>query len=81
MMILGEIMNFGAYAFVEAIVVVSTSESVKRLPSVLLMTTSTQTPLGSLSVVVCAIMSSWFLDEKLTTLGWLACAECIVRFC
>jgi len=56
MMILGEIMNFGAYAFVEAIVV---------------------TPLGSLSVVVCAIMSSWFLDEKLTTLGWLACAECI----
>lgn len=56
MMIAGEIMNFGAYAFVEAIVV---------------------TPLGALSVVVCAIMSSWFLGEKLTTLGWLACAECI----
>ncbi|KIM31468.1 hypothetical protein M408DRAFT_260161 [Serendipita vermifera MAFF 305830] len=56
MMIAGEIMNFGAYAFVEAIVV---------------------TPLGALSVVVCAILSSWFLKEKLTTLGWLACAECI----
>ncbi|PVG00385.1 DUF803-domain-containing protein [Serendipita vermifera] len=56
MMIAGEIMNFGAYAFVEAIVV---------------------TPLGALSVVVCAILSSWFLGEKLTTLGWLACAECI----
>ncbi|KAG8818352.1 hypothetical protein FRC17_010869 [Serendipita sp. 399] len=56
MMIAGEIMNFGAYAFVEAIVV---------------------TPLGALSVVICAIMSSWFLGEKLTTLGWLACAECI----
>jgi uncharacterized membrane protein len=79
MMILGEIMNFGAYAFVEAIVVVSFSWQAAFFRQA--MTTSAQTPLGSLSVVVCAIMSSWFLDEKLTTLGWLACAECIVRLC
>ena len=77
MMILGEIMNFGAYAFVEAIVVVSFSWQIGMFHQAV--TTFAQTPLGSLSVVICAIMSSWFLDEKLTTLGWLACAECIVR--
>ncbi|ESK88765.1 duf803 domain membrane protein [Moniliophthora roreri MCA 2997] len=57
MMILGEICNFGAYAFVEAIVV---------------------TPLGALSVVVCAILSSIFLKEKLTFFGWLGCGLCII---
>ena len=72
-------MNFGAYAFVEAIVVVSFSGTTACFLRDV--TISAQTPLGSLSVVICAIMSSWFLDEKLTTLGWLACAECIVRLC
>lgn len=57
MMILGEICNFAAYAFVEAIVV---------------------TPLGALSVVVCAILSSIFLNEKLSFFGWLGCALCIM---
>ena len=38
-----------------------------------------QTPLGALSVVISAIMSSIFLDEKLTFFGWLGCALCIVR--
>uniref|UniRef100_A0A8H8CNS9 DUF803-domain-containing protein n=1 Tax=Psilocybe cubensis TaxID=181762 RepID=A0A8H8CNS9_PSICU len=57
MMILGEICNFAAYAFVEAIVV---------------------TPLGALSVVVCAILSSIFLNEKLSFFGWLGCALCIL---
>ncbi|KXN81559.1 Magnesium transporter NIPA2 [Leucoagaricus sp. SymC.cos] len=58
MMILGELCNFAAYAFVEAIVV---------------------TPLGALSVVICAILSSFFLNEKLTFFGWLGCGLCIVR--
>ncbi|CAE6430143.1 unnamed protein product [Rhizoctonia solani] len=57
MMILGEICNFAAYAFVEAIVV---------------------TPLGALSVVICAILSSFFLNEKLTFFGWVGCFLCIV---
>ncbi|KAH9949058.1 magnesium transporter NIPA-domain-containing protein [Amylocystis lapponica] len=57
MMILGEICNFVAYAFVEAIVV---------------------TPMGALSVVICAILSSIFLNEKLSFFGWLGCGLCIV---
>ncbi|KAF9483113.1 DUF803-domain-containing protein [Pholiota conissans] len=57
MMILGELCNFAAYAFVEAIVV---------------------TPLGALSVVICAILSSLFLNEKLSFFGWLGCGLCIL---
>ncbi|KAF4621214.1 hypothetical protein D9613_000094 [Agrocybe pediades] len=57
LMILGELCNFAAYAFVEAIVV---------------------TPLGALSVVICAILSSLFLNEKLSFFGWLGCALCIL---
>ncbi|KAM6501524.1 DUF803 domain containing protein [Amanita muscaria] len=57
MMIVGELCNFAAYAFVEAIVV---------------------TPLGALSVVVCAILSSIFLKETLTFFGWLGCSLCIL---
>ncbi|CAE6458869.1 unnamed protein product [Rhizoctonia solani] len=57
MMILGELCNFGAYAFVEAIIV---------------------TPLGALSVVICAILSSIFLNEKLTFFGWIGCIQCII---
>ncbi|VDC07560.1 unnamed protein product [Peniophora sp. CBMAI 1063] len=57
MMILGELCNFGAYAFVEAIVV---------------------TPLGALSVVISAMLSSIFLKEKLTFFGWLGCGLSIL---
>jgi len=57
MMILGEICNFVAYAFVEAIVV---------------------TPMGALSVVICAILSHFFLHENLTFFGWLGCGLCII---
>ncbi|QRW11036.1 Magnesium transporter NIPA [Ceratobasidium sp. AG-Ba] len=57
MMIIGELCNFGAYAFVEAIIV---------------------TPLGALSVVICAILSSIFLKEKLTFFGWIGCIQCII---
>lgn len=48
------------------------------LRSATLLTRSSQTPLGALSVVVCAILSSIFLNEKLTFFGWLGCALCIV---
>ncbi|KAH9171956.1 magnesium transporter NIPA-domain-containing protein [Lactarius sanguifluus] len=57
MMILGELCNFTAYAFVEALVV---------------------TPLGALSVVISAALSSILLNEKLTFFGWLGCALCII---
>ncbi|KAF9523471.1 magnesium transporter NIPA-domain-containing protein [Crepidotus variabilis] len=57
MMILGELCNFAAYAFVEAVVV---------------------TPLGALSVVICAILSSFFLNERLSFFGWLGCGLCIL---
>ncbi|KAF8530589.1 magnesium transporter NIPA-domain-containing protein [Hysterangium stoloniferum] len=36
------------------------------------------TPLGALSVVICAILSSIFLKETLTFFGWIGCALCIV---
>ena len=35
--------------------------------------------MGALSVVICAILSSIFLNEKLSTFGWLGCTLCIVR--
>lgn len=38
-----------------------------------------KTPLGALSVVICAILSSFFLNEKLSFFGWLGCTLCIVR--
>lgn len=57
MMILGELCNFGSYAFIPAIIV---------------------TPLGALSVVICAILSSIFLKETLTFFGWCGCFLCIV---
>lgn len=56
-MIVGEILNFVAYAFTEAILV---------------------TPLGALSVVVCAILSSIFLKERLTLFGKIGCGLCII---
>ncbi|KAF9332529.1 hypothetical protein BG006_004607, partial [Podila minutissima] len=36
------------------------------------------TPLGALSVVICAILSSIFLRERLTLQGKVGCAQCIV---
>ncbi|PWN50987.1 DUF803-domain-containing protein [Violaceomyces palustris] len=56
-MVLGEVFNFVAYAFADAVLV---------------------TPLGALSVVVCAILSSIFLKEKLTLFGKVGCFLCIV---
>jgi hypothetical protein len=39
---------------------------------------STLQPLGALSVVVCAILSHFFLKEKLSFFGWLGCGLCIL---
>ncbi|GJJ69430.1 magnesium transporter [Entomortierella parvispora] len=57
MMVVGEVFNFVAYAFVQPILV---------------------TPLGALSVVICAILSSIFLRERLSMQGKVGCAQCIV---
>lgn len=57
LMIIGEVSNFAAYAFTDAILV---------------------TPLGALTVVVAAIGSSLFLKERLSFVGKVACALCLV---
>jgi len=57
LMIIGEICNFVAYAFTQAILV---------------------TPLGALSVVISAILSSIFLKERLNNMGKIGCAQCII---
>jgi drug/metabolite transporter (DMT)-like permease len=57
LMIMGEICNFAAYLFADAILV---------------------TPLGALSVVICAILSSIFLKERLSFVGKIGCFQCIV---
>ncbi|KAF2124114.1 DUF803-domain-containing protein [Dothidotthia symphoricarpi CBS 119687] len=57
LMIVGEICNFVAYAFTDAILV---------------------TPMGALTVVVCAILSAIFLKERLSFVGKVGCFNCIV---
>lgn len=57
LMIIGEICNFVAYSFTDAILV---------------------TPLGALSVVITAILSSIFLKERLSMVGKVGCFMCIV---
>ncbi|TGJ82791.1 hypothetical protein E0Z10_g5972 [Xylaria hypoxylon] len=57
LMILGEILNFVAYAFTDAILVTS---------------------LGAISVVIATVLSAFFLKERLSLIGKVACALCIV---
>ncbi|KAK6355038.1 hypothetical protein TWF696_004164 [Orbilia brochopaga] len=57
LMIVGEVCNFCAYAFVDAILV---------------------TPLGALSVVITAILSSIFLKERLSFVGKAGCFVCVI---
>ncbi|KAG1229358.1 hypothetical protein G6F35_002122 [Rhizopus arrhizus] len=57
LMIVGELCNFIAYAFTQAILV---------------------TPLGALSVVISAVLSSIFLKEKLSFQGKVGCLQCIL---
>ncbi|KAJ3100858.1 hypothetical protein HDU97_001912 [Phlyctochytrium planicorne] len=54
---LGELSNFGAYAFAPAILV---------------------TPLGALSVVISAVLSTVFLKERLNFPAKIGCAQCII---
>ncbi|KAJ9119426.1 hypothetical protein QFC24_005659 [Naganishia onofrii] len=57
MMIVGEICNFVAFAFTEALLI---------------------TPLGAITIVVCAVLSKFFLNESLTFFGWMGCILCIL---
>ncbi|KAF7726408.1 hypothetical protein EC973_008742 [Apophysomyces ossiformis] len=57
LMVVGELCNFVAYAFTQAILV---------------------TPLGALSVVISAVLSSMFLKERLTFQGKIGCLQCIL---
>ncbi|KAJ3208504.1 hypothetical protein HDU67_006696 [Dinochytrium kinnereticum] len=54
---LGEVANFGAYAFAPAILV---------------------TPLGAISVVISAVLSTIFLKERLNFSGKVGCALCVI---
>ncbi|GAP86260.1 putative duf803 domain membrane protein [Rosellinia necatrix] len=57
LMILGEVLNFVAYAFTDAILVTS---------------------LGAISVVIATVLSAFFLKERLSLIGKVACFLCIV---
>ncbi|MBW0488656.1 hypothetical protein O181_028371 [Austropuccinia psidii MF-1] len=57
LMVVGEICNFVAYAFADAILV---------------------TPMGALSVVISAVLSSIFLKERLSFFGKIGCFLCIL---
>ncbi|KAI1822408.1 DUF803-domain-containing protein [Xylaria intraflava] len=57
LMILGEILNFVAYAFTDAILVTS---------------------LGAISVVISTVLSAFFLKERLSLIGQVACFLCVV---
>ncbi|PLW42468.1 hypothetical protein PCASD_04671 [Puccinia coronata f. sp. avenae] len=57
LMIIGEICNFVAYAFADAILV---------------------TPMGALSVVISAVLSSIFLKERLSFFGKVGCFLCVL---
>jgi uncharacterized membrane protein len=67
LMLVGEIFNFAAYAFG------ITYGSFNFLaPAVLV------TPLGALSVVVAAFLSTIFLKERLNFAGKIGCGQCVV---
>lgn len=75
-MILGEICNFAAYAFVDALLVTPLGALVgvplRLSESQLLVLTTLQ------SVVITAILSSIFLKERLSFVGKIGCFMCIV---
>ncbi|KAJ2973526.1 hypothetical protein NUW58_g8915 [Xylaria curta] len=57
LMIIGEVLNFVAYSFTDAILVTS---------------------LGAISVVIATVLSAFFLKERLSLIGKVACFLCIV---
>ncbi|KAL0577853.1 hypothetical protein V5O48_004125 [Marasmius crinis-equi] len=94
LMILGELCNFAGKSTLSSSSVILDSFSVLLSSSLCLcgspdsrmwilcrivqLVTLQQTPLGALSVVICAVLSSMFLKEKLTFFGWLGCGLCII---
>lgn len=73
-MILGELCNFAAYAFVEAIIVVCPH----TYPCFFCISHNLQTPMGALSVVISSLLSHFFLNEKLSLFGWIASVQCLI---
>jgi hypothetical protein len=74
-MILGELCNFAG----KPVPIFCGSHRLTKRTAYAFVEAIVVTPLGALSVVVCAILSSIFLKERLTLLGWLGCGLCIVR--
>ncbi|KIJ68036.1 hypothetical protein HYDPIDRAFT_185961 [Hydnomerulius pinastri MD-312] len=74
MMILGEICNFAG----EQDHIPNLPRDLKLCLAYAFVEALIVTPMGALSVVICAILSSIFLKEKLTFFGWLGCALCII---
>jgi hypothetical protein len=74
-MILGELCNFAG----KPVSIFCGSHRLTKRTAYAFVEAIVVTPLGALSVVVCAILSSIFLKERLTLLGWLGCGLCIVR--
>jgi magnesium transporter len=85
----GELCNFAAYAFVEAIIVVRLAAAYLRRALQLMpecvhlmlcffFVVITQTPLGALSVVLSAILSHFILKERLSLFGWIGSIQCIL---
>jgi uncharacterized membrane protein len=75
-MICGELCNFAGTRTCS----VSVRTALTRTPAAYAFTEAiVVTPMGALSVVICAILSSIFLNEKLSLFGWLGCSLCIVR--
>lgn len=76
--IIGEICNFCAYAFVEAILVTPLGALVGSLLLTIVPLLIFANSLGYQSVVITAILSSMFLNERLSFIGKIGCFMCIV---
>ncbi|KAJ6594639.1 magnesium transporter NIPA-domain-containing protein [Mycena capillaripes] len=74
MMILGELCNFAEGCMGSFCVILDALP----VPPYAFVEAIVVTPLGALSVVVCAILSSIFLKETLTFFGWLGCTLSIL---
>jgi drug/metabolite transporter (DMT)-like permease len=52
--------------------------SYHKLNRILSVNANLQTPMGALSVVICAILSHFILKEKLSLFGWIGSIQCIL---
>ena len=73
----GEICNFAAYAFVEALVVTPLGALSVVIWCVVVAYSSRRVAINLQHCTRSAILSSIFLKETLTFFGWLGCALCI----